>query len=103
MSIAHCRCVAVQAKELQDGISSLQARDREAELFRTHPELKLVAQEYKGVPALSRKLVQIQAERIQSHLPALQKEVIVHKEQHVVLPRCKCLGLLTQTLCSLYD
>ena len=66
-------------QELQDGISSLQARDREAELFRTHSELKLVAQEYKGVPALSRKLVQIQAERIQSHLPALQKEVIVHK------------------------
>ncbi|DBA97858.1 TPA: hypothetical protein ACH3X3_012722 [Trebouxia sp. C0006] len=70
--------VAVRSRtgqELKDGVSSVQARDKEAELFRTHPELKLVAQEYKGVPALSRKLVQIQAERIQSHLPELQKQV----------------------------
>ena len=62
-------------QELKDGITSLQARDREAKLFRTHPELKHVAIEYKGTPALSSKLVQIQAERIQSHLPALQKQV----------------------------
>ena len=63
------------SKELTDGVSAQQARDKEAELFRTDPELKDVAEEYKGVPALSRKLVQIQAERISSHLPALQKQV----------------------------
>lgn len=62
-------------QELKAGITSLQARDKEAELFENHPELKNVAAEYKGVPALSAKLVQIQAERIQSHLPALQKQV----------------------------
>jgi len=75
-------------QELKDGVSSLQARGKEAELFRTHPELKLVAQEYKGVPALSRKLVQIQAERIQSHLPELQKQVMLHKRQCVPLHIC---------------
>ncbi len=89
-------------QELQDGISSLQARDREAELFRTHPELKHVAQEYKGVPALSRKLVQIQAERIQSHLPALQKEVIVHKGTTCFTANM-LMGSLTQALSSLCD
>ncbi|DBA70035.1 TPA: hypothetical protein ACH3X2_012332, partial [Trebouxia sp. C0005] len=82
-------------------------RGKEAELFRTHSELKLVAQEYKGVPALSRKLVQIQAERIQSHLPELQKQVNnklraaereMHKMQGVISTEAeaeKCLsGLL---------
>ncbi len=70
-------------QELKDGVSSVQARGKEAELFRTRPELKLVAQEYKRVPALSRKLVQIQAERIQSHLPELQKQVMLHRRQCV--------------------
>ena len=43
-----------------------------------HPELKHIGEEYKGIPALSRKLVQIQDQCIQSHLPTLQKEVTHH-------------------------
>ena len=66
------------AQELEAGISSQQVRDKEAEMFRTHPELKHVGEQFKGMPALSRKLVQIQAERIQEHLPALQKQARRH-------------------------
>lgn len=68
------------ATELTQGVSSKEAREEEAELFRTHSELKDMANEYKGVPALSRKLVQIQAERIQLHLPALQKQVLTQSD-----------------------
>lgn len=63
-------------EELQEGISSEESRDREQRFFREHPELKHIGEEYKGIPALSRKLVQIQDQCIQSHLPTLQKEVI---------------------------
>ncbi len=62
-------------QELKDGITSKQACQSEAELFRTHPELKHVGDELKGVPALANKLVQIQSECIQSNLPMLQKQV----------------------------
>ena len=62
-------------QELHDGITCVEARTKEARLFAEHPELQHVAPELKGAPALSQKLVQIQAERIQSHLPELQKQV----------------------------
>ena len=63
-------------EELQQGISSQESRETEQRFFREHPELKHIDEEYKGIPALSRKLVQIQDQCIQSHLPTLQKEVI---------------------------
>lgn len=63
-------------EELQQGISSQECCEREQRFFREHPELKHIGEEYKGIPALSRKLVQIQDQCIQSHLPTLQKEVI---------------------------
>ena len=68
------------AIELAQGMSSQEAREKEAELFRTDPELKDLDEQYKGVPALSRKLVQIQAEHIQIHLPALQKQVLTQSD-----------------------
>ena len=74
----HMQVRSRTGQELKDGISTMQARGMESKLFRTHPELKHVAKEFQGVPALSNKLVQIQAERIQSHLPALQKQVTKH-------------------------
>lgn len=61
--------------ELKQGVSAKEARNNEAYFFEHHKELKHVAAEYKGVPALVQKLVQIQAERIQSHLPELKKAV----------------------------
>ena len=62
-------------EELQEGISCGESREREQRFFSEHPELKHVGEEFKGIPALSRKLVQIQDQCIQSHLPTLQKEV----------------------------
>ncbi|KAL3151207.1 hypothetical protein ABBQ38_013050 [Trebouxia sp. C0009 RCD-2024] len=70
--------VAVRCRtpeELLQGISAQESREREQKFFREHPELKHIGEEYKGIPALSRKLVQIQDQCIQSHLPTLQKEV----------------------------
>lgn len=64
-------------EELQQGISSQESRETEQRFFREHAELKHIGEEYKGIPALSRKLVQIPGQYIQSHLPTLQKEVIV--------------------------
>ena len=67
--------------ELQQDVSSEQARDIEETFFRQHAELKDIGEEYKGMAALSRKLVQIQDQCIQSHLPALQKEVVITNQQ----------------------
>lgn len=63
------------ATELQQDVSSEQACDMEENFIRQHAELKDIGDEYKGMSALSRKLVQIQDQCIQSHLPILQKEV----------------------------
>lgn len=84
------------AHELKDGISASQARANEDKLFETHEELKLVAPEYKGIAALSNKLVQIQAERIQSHLPALQKQVVNEAEW----PKPSCVVFHVVHSCS---
>ena len=67
-------------EELQEGISAEESREREQKFFREHAELKHIDDDYKGIPALSRKLVQIQDQCIQSHLPTLQKEVITVKQ-----------------------
>ena len=72
--IVQVRCRTPE--ELKEGISCEESREREQRFFKEHPELKHVAEEFKGIPALSRKLVRIQDQCIQSHLPILQKEVI---------------------------
>ena len=66
--------------ELTEGISAEESREREQQFFMGHPELKHLGEEFKGIPALSRKLVQIQDQCIQSHLPTLQKEVIAVRQ-----------------------
>ena len=69
-----CRTIT----ELQEDISTEESRCREQDFFSSHAELRNIEEEYKGVPALSQKLVQIQDQCIQRHLPELQKEASHH-------------------------
>lgn len=57
------------------GITLEQSREREAELFRTHKELKLLPQEYKGTDELAKKLAAVQKERINATLPTIRAQV----------------------------